>query len=41
MLQKCRHDLSSNTEKVMKYILKKTTKEKSEYVIVPKQFKTN
>ena len=38
MLQKCKHDLSSNTEKVMKY---KKTKEKSEYVTVPKQFKTN
>ena len=37
MLKKCKHDLSSNqhTEKVMKY------KEKSEYVTVPKQFKTN
>ena len=41
MLKKCKHDLSSNqhTEKVMKY--KKKTKEKSEYVTVPKQFKTN
>ena len=41
MLKKCKHDLSSNqhTEKVMKY--KKTTREKSEYVTVPKQFKTN
>ena len=38
MLKKCKHDLSSNqhTEKVMKY--KKKTKEKSEYVTVPKQF---
>ena len=41
MLKKCKHDLSSNqhTEKVMKY--KKKTREKSEYVTVPKQFKTN
>ena len=41
MLKKCKHDLSSNqhTEKVMKF--KKKTKEKSEYVTVPKQFKTN
>ena len=41
MLKKCKHDLSSNqhTEKVMKY--KKKTKEESEYVTVPKQFKTN
>ena len=39
MLKKCKHDLSSNqhTEKVMKYILKKT--KESEYVTVPKQFK--
>ena len=38
MLKKCKHDLSSNqhTEKVMKY--KRKTKEKSEYVTVPKQF---
>ena len=38
MLKKCKRDLSSNqhTEKVMKY--KKKTKEKSEYVTVPKQF---
>ena len=39
--KECKHDLSSNqhTEKVMKY--KKKTKEESEYVTVPKQFKTN
>ena len=38
--KECKHDLSSNqhTEKVMKY---KKTKEESEYVTVPKQFKTN
>ena len=42
MLKKCKSDLSSNqhTEKVMKYI-KKLIKEKSEYVTVLKQFKTN
>ena len=41
MLKKSKHYLSSNqhTEKVMKY--KKKTKEKSEYVTVSKQFKTN
>ena len=39
MLKKCKHDLSSNqhAEKVMKY--KKKTKEKRQYVTVPKQFK--
>ena len=39
MLKKCKHNLSSNqrTEKV-KY---KKSKEKSEYVTVLKQFKTN
>jgi len=42
-LKKCKHGLSSNqhTEKVMKYIYKKKTKEKREYVTEPKQFKTN
>ena len=38
--KECKHDLSSNrhTEKVVKY---ENNKEESEYVTVPKQFKTN
>ena len=40
--KECKHDLSSNQhrEKVIKYE-KKKTKEESEYVTVPKQFKTD
>ena len=39
--KECKHDLSSNQhrENVMKY--NKNSKEESEYVTVPKQFKTN
>ena len=42
MLKKCKHDLSSqsNTQRKSRNV-KKKTKEKSEYVTVPKQLKTN